>query len=87
ALRSDDTNAFRDQVEESLIELDSIVETFEALLRITQIEAGARRARFSKLDLKGVIADVADIYEPVVEEEGGRLVSHVGPGTSVDVTG
>lgn len=87
ALRSDDTSAFRDQVEESLIELDSIVETFEALLRITQIEAGARRARFCRLDLKSVLADVADIYEPVVEEEGGRLVSHVGPGASVDVTG
>ena len=34
-------------MEESLEELDSIVETFEALLRITQLEAGARKARVS----------------------------------------
>lgn len=88
ALRSaDDSNAFRAQVEESLVELDSIVETFEALLRITQIEAGARRARFSYLDLAGVLADVADIYEPVVEEAGGVLVSGVKPGTTAQITG
>lgn len=88
ALRSaDDSKAFRAQVEESLVELDSIVETFEALLRITQIEAGARRSRFSYLDLASVLADVADIYEPVVEEAGGCLVSGVKPGTSAQITG
>ena len=91
ALRSaDDSNAFRAQVAESLEELDSIVGTFEALLRITQIEAGARRARFSNLELGSVLADVADIYEPVVEEEGGRLVSTVGTvttGPGAQVTG
>ncbi len=87
ALRSEDTKAFRGQVEESLGELDSIVETFEALLRITQLEAGARRSRFGPIDLGNVLADVADIYEPVVEEAGGRLVNHVGLEPNCSVTG
>lgn len=88
ALRgADDANAFRAQVEESLGELDSIVETFEALLRITQLEAGARRARFCSLDLKTVLADVADIYEPVVEEAGSSLVSGVDANDSAQITG
>lgn len=88
ALRStDDTEVFRNQVEEALSDLDSIVETFEALLRITQIEAGARRARFGKLSLAGVLVDVADIYEPVVEETGGRLVSSVNVDEPADITG
>jgi signal transduction histidine kinase len=64
---------FRSRVEDSLVELDSIVDTFEALLRITQIEAGARKSRFSPLDLVPLLADVADIYEPVAEEAGDRL--------------
>ncbi len=85
--KSDDTNAFRGQVEDSLEELDSIVETFEALLRITQIEAGARRARFCRLDLESVLADVADIYEPVVEEAGSRLVTQVQFAQGAKVTG
>ena len=87
ALRSEDTEAFRGQVEESLEELDSIVETFEALLRITQLEAGARRSRFGPIDLGNILADVADIYEPVVEEAGGRLVNHVGMTQNATVTG
>ncbi len=88
ALRNaDDGATFRTQVEESLEELDSIVETFEALLRITQIEAGARRARFSGVELGTVLADVADIYEPVAEEAGDRLVSTVAIAERAHVTG
>jgi signal transduction histidine kinase len=67
------TEDYRTQVGESLGELDSIVETFEALLRITQIEAGARKSRFCRLDLAALLVDVAEIYEPVAEEAGDRL--------------
>ena len=73
-------------MEEALDELDSIVETFEALLRITQIEAGARRARFSDVDLGAVLADVADIYEPVAEEAGDRLEGAVASPSARQVT-
>jgi signal transduction histidine kinase len=72
-----DQQEFRGRVEASLEELDSIVETFEALLRITQLEAGARRARFCDVELGTILAEVADIYEPVVEEAGDRLESAV----------
>jgi signal transduction histidine kinase len=54
-----------------LVEIDSIVDTFEALLRITEIEAGTRKARFAVLDLRAVLRDVADVYEAVVEDAGG----------------
>ena len=67
---ADNADAFRTQVEQSLEEVDSIVETFEALLRITQLEAGARRARFTSVELGAVLADIADIYEPVVGRIG-----------------
>ena len=84
---ADDADAFRTQVEQSLAELDSIVETFEALLRITQLEAGARRARFTRVELGAVLVDIADIYEPVAEESGDRLVSTVAVAERAEVTG
>lgn len=56
-------------------------------MRITQLEAGARRSRFGPIDLGNVLADVADIYEPVVEEAGGRLGNHVGLEQNCTVTG
>lgn len=84
---ADNADAFRTQVAQSLEELDSIVETFEALLRITQLEAGARRARFTSVELGTVLADIVDIYEPVAEEAGGRLVSTVAIAERAPVTG
>jgi signal transduction histidine kinase len=78
---------FRSRVEESLTELDSIVETFEALLRITQIEAGARKSHFCTLDLAPLLAEVADIYEPVAEEAGDRLACAVRATATAPVLG
>jgi signal transduction histidine kinase len=68
-----DVAEFREAVDVSLSELDSIVETFEALLRITQLEAGASKARFEKIDLRAVLSDVVDVYEAVVEDANDRL--------------
>jgi signal transduction histidine kinase len=64
---------FRKTVGDALKEVDNIVDTFEALLRITQIEAGAGRKRFMPLDLKTLLSNVADVYAPVIEDEGHRF--------------
>lgn len=39
-------------------------------LRISQIEAGARRSNFSAVDLNKIGADVEDLSEPLAEERG-----------------
>jgi signal transduction histidine kinase len=64
---------FRAAIEVALSDLDAMIETFDALLRITQIEAGARKARFAHIDLETVLDDVADIYEAVAEDAGHTL--------------
>lgn len=54
-------------MEGALTDLDAILETFAALLRIAQIEGGARRAAFRPIDLtalaRGVVADFAPSAE------------------------
>jgi signal transduction histidine kinase len=52
-----------------------INETFDALLRIAQIEAGARKARFTDLDLGEVLETIAEIYAEVAEDDGKSLSS------------
>ncbi len=64
---------FRLAMEEALGDLDAMMETFDALLRITQIEAGARKARFANVDLGAVLDDVADVYTAVAEDAGHQL--------------
>jgi signal transduction histidine kinase len=62
-----------------------IITTFDALLRIAEIEAGARRARFDLVDLSDVVETVADAYGPEAEHAGQRLETKIGP--SLYVTG
>lgn len=54
-------------------ECDRIDATFGALLRISQIEAGAGKARFKPLDLREIMASVAEIYEHVAEDNAQTL--------------
>jgi signal transduction histidine kinase len=70
---------FRAAVEESLTDTDAVLETFAALLRIAQIEAGTRRAGFCELELSEVAESVAEAFAPSAEDEGKRIVSHATP--------
>ncbi len=65
-----DLQACRAAIGAALAEIDGVVGTFEALLRIAEIEAGARKAQFVELDLKTILIDVADALEPVAEDHG-----------------
>ncbi|WP_062011863.1 cell wall metabolism sensor histidine kinase WalK [Aureimonas sp. AU4] len=61
-------------------ESDAIIETFNALLRIAQIDAGARKARFRTVDLSELTERVADAYGEVAVDAGHRLTSKIEPG-------
>jgi len=54
-----------------------ITETFNALLRIAQIEGGARRANFASVDLAEVIDTAMDIYTDVAEDAGMTLTKRM----------
>jgi signal transduction histidine kinase len=64
-------------LEQAEVEIQQINSTFDALLRIAQIEAGARRARFVPVQLTDVLDKIADVYSDVAEESEQTLsVSH-----------
>jgi len=60
-------------LEEGLSEAQHINGTFEALLRVAQIEAGSRRASFKHFDLAETLDTACEIYAAVVEESGNEL--------------
>jgi len=62
---------------------EQIVATFDALLRIAQVEAGARRARFDLVDLSDVLETVADAYGPDLEQAGQHIETAVAPGLHI----
>lgn len=58
---------------EAIAESDRINETFSALLRIAQIETGARRAQFTTFDLAALMRTMAEIYADVAADAGQAL--------------
>ncbi|HKN27440.1 MAG TPA: ATP-binding protein [Roseiarcus sp.] len=64
-------------IEAAIAEIEGVLETFNALLRIGQVEAGARRAAFRPLNLAEVAREVVEAFQPAAEEEGKTLVARL----------
>lgn len=62
-----------DELEAASAESNQINDTFSALLRIAQIESGARKARFTTIDIADVMRQVADVYREVAVDAGQSL--------------
>jgi signal transduction histidine kinase len=71
-------------LEGALADLDSILDTFAALLRIAQIESGARRAAFRPCDLASLAQTVTEAFAPSAEEVQQSLSLTVAAPASVD---
>jgi signal transduction histidine kinase len=71
-------------IEQAIEEADSLLATFQALLRIARIEAEQRREGFAPVDLGQLLADVAELYEPVAAEKGQRVDLAIVPPTLVE---
>lgn len=63
-------------------EMDGVLDTFTAVLRITEVESGQRRMAFAPTDLTGLASHVVEAFAPSAEEEGRELtLAHVEPAT------
>ncbi|PZO85067.1 MAG: hypothetical protein DI626_07795 [Micavibrio aeruginosavorus] len=56
-----------------LKEADHLLLIFNALLWITRIETEKQRSRFQTIDLRSVVEDVIEFYEPLAEEKNISL--------------
>lgn len=58
-----------EKVQAIIEECDGILATFNALLRIAQLEAGNRISNFVRINLDELVDDVIDLYEPLAQEK------------------
>jgi signal transduction histidine kinase len=68
-----DEEALRAAVEQGIADLDGIARVFQAVLRIAEVEAGARRAAFAATDLAPMLRDIAELYGASAEMRDQRL--------------
>lgn len=76
---AEDRSAFETVAETALAEIDKLLGIVAALLRIRELEDHARRSRFATVDLEALIDDACDLYRPIAEDRGIRLVCAIEP--------
>ncbi|MDB6161009.1 MAG: histidine kinase [Gammaproteobacteria bacterium] len=64
--------------------IEEVLERFRAILRIAELEARQRRAGFRQVDLAEVVAPVAELYAPLAEAAGVRLLPLAERGATVE---
>ena len=86
ALRGEkDAETYRQALEQTTVELDAILRTFEALINIAEAEAGMNRLAMTELDLSGLMLDLFEMYQPIAEDAGLELIPEIAQ--AVKVTG
>ncbi|WP_029059803.1 sensor histidine kinase [Stappia stellulata] len=74
ALRTDAMDApARAALEATIDDCDTLIRTFDALLRIARVEAGSSDAAREPFDASALVCEVGELYAPVVEDQGGTL--------------
>jgi len=76
---------YRDGLVKTIEEADELIKTFNSLLLIARLEAGAVAESMGPADPASIVADVAELYEPVAEEAGMALETSVAKGLSLIV--
>jgi signal transduction histidine kinase len=67
--RAQTSEEYAAAVEDAIIETKALLRTFAAMLRISEVESGARRAGFSSVELEHVVADAVEFYVPMAEDK------------------
>ena len=66
-------------IDHAIEEIDAVLGTFNALLRIAQIGSGSRRAEFATVDLTALTRSIVETYVPVAEDQGHTITATIDP--------
>ncbi|WCT76718.1 sensor histidine kinase [Novosphingobium humi] len=72
-----------EQVAMALARTDEVLELFEAILRISEVEEGSLRRAFTRLDLSGLLGELSETLGLLAEDAGKRLETRWHPGLMV----
>ena len=66
-------------VDAAIADADNLLAMFAALLRIAQIEAGARQAGMEDVDLVPLLVRVGDLYKPLMDDAEHKFETRLSP--------
>ncbi len=80
ALTRDD---FQNAADRAIASVDQALAVVSSVLRISAIDHGRRREAFTQVDLAQILAEAAELYEPLAEEKGVVLSLALRPASVV----
>ena len=73
----------RRAVTKAIAEADGVLATFDALVAIARIEAGAGKAAMQTVDLSALVRDMAAFYRPLAEQKGMSFAENIDDGCAI----
>jgi thiamine biosynthesis lipoprotein ApbE len=77
--RASDGLKCKKAIDAAMAYIENLLETFSALLRIAQIEAGTRRVGFGQVKVSSLLAHLAETYTAAAEQEGKSITLNIAP--------
>ena len=68
-LESISVNDNDEQIKPMIEEVDHVLKTFNALLSLSSIESGRQSIQFTEFDLKKLVSDAVDFYDPLAHDK------------------
>ena len=62
-----------DEIDTAVADVDRVIAIFNALLRLAEIDTGARRSGFVQVDVGRIAGEAAEFYQPIAELKGVHL--------------
>lgn len=69
--------AAKHEIEGGIADIDKLIRTFNALMRLAQIETGARQSGFKSVELPHVVSETVEFYQLVAEQKGLDLIVEI----------
>ena len=69
-MSSPDSESYRETIKEVIEDVDGVINTFNSLLAISRVESGSVSLKKEKINIKDLIEDIVDLWEPLAEEKG-----------------
>lgn len=71
-------------IEDAITQVDATLALAAGILRLAQIESGARRTGFAPIDLTTLLTEIAETYEAVAEDAGTTLLTTIDPNLTIE---
>jgi signal transduction histidine kinase len=65
-----DSESYRQTINDVIDDVDSLINTFNSLLAISRVDSGSISLKKEKINIKNLIEDIVDLWEPLAEEKG-----------------